>query len=130
MEFNKKCEVEVKEESSKERDNRVEDVKIRSSSSLRKDSLFLTRKRLSKRSENEMDCENINTIEEDEQSSPGIPCSSSLQIHIDKPLSEYGNTRKNDVDNITKGQRHVVIVEEKQELCDKKVSEDVKSDQL
>jgi len=128
MEFNKKCDVEAKEEISKETGNRVEDVKIRSSPSLRKDSLFLTRKRLSKRSENEMDYENVSTIEEDEDSAPGIPCSSSLQI--DAPFSEYGNSRKDNVDNITKGQRHVVIVEEKQEKYDKKVSEVVKSDQL
>ena len=128
MEFNKKCEVEVKEEISKEKCIRVEDVKIRSSPSLRKDSLFLTRKRLSKRSENEMDYENVNTIEEVEDSAPDIPSSSSLQI--DKPFSENENSRKNDVDNITKGQRHVVIVEEKQEKYDKTVSEDVKSDQL
>ena len=127
MEFNKKCEVEVKEEPSKEKDNRVVDVKIRSSPSPRKDSLFLTRKRLSKRSENEMDYENVNTIAEDGESSPGIPCSSSLQI--DGPFSEYGNSRNDNVDNTTKGQRHVVIVDEKQEKCDKIVSADLKSDQ-
>ena len=116
MELNKNCEVEVKEDPSKEKNNRVEDVKIRSSPNLRKDSLFLTRKRLSKRSENEMDNENVNTIKEDEDSTPGIPCSTSLQI--DEPFPEYGNCRKNDVDNITKGERHVVIVEEKQQKYD------------
>jgi len=39
-----------------------------------------------------MDNETVNTIKEDEDSTPGIPRSTSLQI--DEPFPDYGNCKK------------------------------------
>ena len=96
--------------------------------SLRKDSLFLTRKRLSK-SKSEMDYEAVDSIKEDVDTESNNLCGSSVQIDVDEPFSEYGNTRGNKIESISKKQRHVVIVEEKLRDGDIKVPENEKSDQ-
>ena len=96
--------------------------------SLRKDSLFLTRKRLSK-SKSEMDYEAVESIKEDVDTESNNLCGSSFQIDVDEPFSEYGNTRGNKIESISKKQRHVVIVEEKLRDGDIKVPENEKSDQ-
>ena len=124
MESNKKHEVEAKNDVSNEKEDPVDDVKI--TSSLRKDSLFITRRRLSKRDENGLEYENDNTIEEHEYSKVNNPCGGSLQIHVDEQLTEYGSASKIEVQNSTKWKRHVVVFKEKQETCDKKVPEDAK----
>lgn len=124
MESNKKHEVEVKDDVSNEKEDPVEDVKI--TSSLRRDSLFVTRRRLSKKGESGLEYENDSTIEDHEYSKDNHPCSCSLQIHVDEQLTEYGSTRKNKAQNTTKWKRHVVVFKEKQETSDKKVPEDAK----
>ena len=124
MQSNKKYEVEVKDDLSNEKEDPVEDVKI--TSRLRRDSLFIARRRMSQRGECGNEYENDDTIEDHDYSKDNNLCGCSLQIHIDEQLSEYGSTRKNKVQNNTKWQRHVVIAKEKQEASDKKVPEDAK----
>ena len=124
MESNKKNEVEVKNDVSNDKEDPVDDSKI--TSSLRRDSLFITRRRLSKRGENGLEYENDNTIEEHEYSKDDNPCGSFLQIHLDEQLTEYGSASKNTAPNSTKWKRHVVVFKEKQETCDRKGPKDTK----
>ena len=116
MENEESCDSGVKEGSpnNEEMEEKVEEVIIRKDQRLniRKDSLFLTRKRLSKEGKREMGLEVFKTTNSKVDPKSSHNNGSPFQIKVDASLSENGSTQKTEMIPETKKQRHVIIIED------------------
>ena len=117
MEKDKNCDYEETEEKLIAEEN-VEDENKRLN--IRKDSLFLTRKRLSKEGKKEIDFDVVKTINRPVDPISNVKSGVPFQIKVDASISEYGSNRKTEVNPTTEKQRHVIIIEDELRENDKK----------